>query len=117
LSDVIDVVQHNPTPFTTTNYFYYCHHHHHQILSPLLLILTPAPPLSSSSRYAAEHNYILRLYHVNDHQYNERDIKNSDACHHPTEGWRASPWCKLVSVMHTLKQGDEDDDDGKSGSK
>lgn len=42
-----------------------------------------------------------------DHAYESDDIKNSDACMHPTEGWRGSPWCKLPAILHALTTGGE----------
>ena len=56
-------------------------------------------------RYAAFHNYELRYYHIIDNPSDVNDMKNKPACHHPTHGWRASPWCKLVALLHALEQG------------
>jgi hypothetical protein len=58
-------------------------------------------------RYAAQQGYDLLYYHVIDHAYESDDIKNSDACMHPTEGWRGSPWCKLPAILHALTTGGE----------
>lgn len=50
-----------------------------------------------ASLYARRHCYDMRIFrfHVN------RGKKGS-ACVHPTLGHRAVPWCKLISVHHTL---------------
>lgn len=56
-------------------------------------------------RYAATHNYELRYYHIIDNPSTVEDKKNKPACHHLTHGWRASPWCKLVALLHALEQG------------
>lgn len=63
--------------------------------------------MDDGGRYAAQYDYRLRYYHINDKEYWSPDIKNSNACHHPTEGWRGSPWCKLVALLHTLSEGYE----------
>ena len=56
-------------------------------------------------RYAATHAYALRYYHIIDNPTNVDDPKNKPTCYHQTHGWRSSPWCKLVAILHTLEQG------------
>lgn len=60
-------------------------------------------------RYASKHGYDYRYYHIVggklDTSGEPEGMKNGFACHHPVEGWRASPWCKIISTLHALEQG------------
>ena len=55
-------------------------------------------------RYAAAQGYQLRYYHLIGWDGAPADPKKRLSCHHPKEGWRASPWCKLLAIHHALQE-------------
>lgn len=56
-------------------------------------------------RYAAAYGYELRYYHIVDKSIGPGEKKKTPSCHHPSNGWRYAPWCKLMAVLHAAEQG------------